>query len=48
MEITNNFCDAGGLGYRTYDVSGRLGYDACQIILKSLQLFDMCIRYNKA
>ena len=46
----NDFCDAWvfiRLGYGTYGVPGGLGYDACERILYTLQLFDMGIRYNE-
>ena len=30
VQITNDFCDAGVLGYGTYSVPRGLGYDACE------------------
>ena len=30
VQITNDFCDAGVLGYKTYSVCRGLGYDACE------------------
>ena len=50
MQITKGFCDTGvlmRLGYRTYGVHGGLGYDACERIWYTLQLFEMGIRYNE-
>ena len=50
VQSTNNFCDAWvlvRLCYRTYSVPGGLGYDVCERVLYSLQLFNVGIRYNK-
>ena len=46
VQITNDFCVAGifiGLGYRTNSLPGGLGYDVCERVLYSLQLFDVGI-----
>ena len=44
MQITKGFCDVGvfiRLGYGTYGVPGGLGYNGCERILYTLQLFDV-------